>query len=92
MFHMFNMNRLMEAVVAREPMSARLVMMLEPSVISRVDDYRFEKRIGSRAEAVRQLLVSGLNIERIGPAGAATPPGRGSNNSLEENADEHGNR
>lgn len=33
---------------------------MEDDLIKRVDDYRFENRINSRSEAIRQLIEAGL--------------------------------
>ncbi|MGV8830441.1 MAG: hypothetical protein ACOH2N_00575 [Devosia sp.] len=43
--------------------SERLQIVVEPSVLDRIDDFRFGHRIGSRSEATRQLLIRGLEAE-----------------------------
>lgn len=48
---------------AEELKSERLLLMIEPSLIKVVDDYRYDNRIPSRAAAVRELMVKGLNAE-----------------------------
>jgi metal-responsive CopG/Arc/MetJ family transcriptional regulator len=40
---------------------ARYLPTLFPeSLLKRIDDYRFENRLASRAEAIRQLIEAGL--------------------------------
>jgi hypothetical protein len=41
----------------------RLQIMLSPEELTAVDDFRFEKRMPSRAAAVRELLNRGLAAE-----------------------------
>jgi len=65
----------------------RLQIMLDPDELAVVDDFRFKKRMPSRASAVRELLKRGLAAEGFltAPLGAKsseygvtgkTPPGR----------------
>lgn len=49
--------------MSEELKSERLQIVVEPSVLDRIDDYRFGSRIGSRSEATRRLLLSGLEVE-----------------------------
>ena len=46
----------------------RLQMMLSPQELVAVDDFRFKKRMPSRAAAVRELLRRGLAAEGFGLA------------------------
>jgi hypothetical protein len=41
----------------------RLQIMLTPAEVKAVDDWRFRKRMPSRASAVRELLKRGLTAE-----------------------------
>ena len=41
----------------------RLQIMLDPEELGAVDDFRFKKRMPSRAAAVRELLKRGLAAE-----------------------------
>lgn len=41
----------------------RLQIVVEPSVLGRIDDFRFNSRIGSRSEATRRLLIKALDAE-----------------------------
>jgi len=41
----------------------RLQIMLTPDEVKAVDDWRFKKRMPSRASAVRELLKRGLSAE-----------------------------
>jgi hypothetical protein len=43
-----------------EALNVRLVTHVTASEMQRIDDYRFDNRIGGRAEAVRQLIALGL--------------------------------
>ena len=47
----------------KERKEARFALMLEPSLVERVDTYRFASRITTRAEAIRVLIKSGLEKE-----------------------------
>jgi hypothetical protein len=49
-----------------EPKSIRLPLMVTPSEAKAIDDWRFERRIASRAEAIRRLIATGLNIDKGG--------------------------
>lgn len=44
-----------------EKTSERVITPMPPSLVQRVDDYRFRERIPSRAEAIRRLLESSLS-------------------------------
>ncbi len=41
----------------------RLQIMLDPAELALVDDFRFKKRMPTRAAAVRELLKRGLSAE-----------------------------
>ncbi|MBV9016166.1 MAG: hypothetical protein JO213_08905 [Alphaproteobacteria bacterium] len=45
----------------------RLQIMLSPEEISALDDWRFARRMPSRAAAIRELLRRGLRAEGIDP-------------------------
>ena len=63
-----------------EARTERVTMMMEKSLVERVDDYRFAARKGSRASAMRSLLETALNSEKAkGPAEAATSPSHDQN-------------
>ena len=38
----------------------KILLLLDKKLLDRLDDYRFEKRVNSRSEAVRILLDEGL--------------------------------
>lgn len=63
----------------RELRTGRLVMMIEPSLIRRIDDWRRDRHIDSRADAVRRLVGVGLGDANESPAGTAIPPGHDQN-------------
>ena len=46
----------------------RLQVMLTPEELTALDDFRFKKRMPSRAAAVRELLKRGLAAEGFGAA------------------------
>lgn len=43
-----------------EPNSERIITPMSKSLIKAIDDYRFEKRLPSRAEAIRTLIIKSL--------------------------------
>jgi hypothetical protein len=46
----------------------RLQIMLDPDELSALDDFRFKKRMPSRASAIRELLKRGLAAEGFSTA------------------------
>jgi metal-responsive CopG/Arc/MetJ family transcriptional regulator len=50
----------------------RLQIMLSPSELSALDDFRFQRRMPSRAAAVRDLLRRGLAAEGLVAAAEGT--------------------
>jgi hypothetical protein len=48
----------------------RLQIMLAPDELALVDDFRFKKRMPSRAAAVRELFRLGLSMAKSSPAEA----------------------
>ncbi len=38
----------------------KIIFVMEEDLLKRIDDYRFENRINSRSEAIRQLIERGL--------------------------------
>ena len=44
--------------------SERVLTMMTPSEVKRVDDWSFENRIRSRGEAIRRLIELGLEAAR----------------------------
>jgi hypothetical protein len=44
----------------------RLQIMLDPEELQAVDDFRFRRRMPSRAAAIRELLKLGLASEDVG--------------------------
>jgi hypothetical protein len=72
----------------RETREVRLQIMLLPDELQAIDDWRFEKRMPSRASAVREILRRGLAAEgfkvadpgqfssSFGVVGASTKNGR----------------
>lgn len=45
----------------------KMLFVLEQELIDRIDDYRFDNRINSRAEAIRRLIEAGLKAESSKP-------------------------
>jgi hypothetical protein len=52
----------------RRARGERLQIMLTPKELALVDDFRFKKRMPSRAAAVRELLQRGLSAEGFATA------------------------
>jgi hypothetical protein len=50
----------------------RLQVMLSPAELKAIDDWRFRRRMPSRASAIRELLRLGLKTERIALAEAGS--------------------
>jgi hypothetical protein len=48
---------------ASEPLDNRITVMFSNSDITAIDDWRAEKRIWSRGDAIRQLVAAGLKVE-----------------------------
>lgn len=38
----------------------KILLILEDDLLRRIEDYRFENRVNSRAEAIRRLIEEGL--------------------------------
>jgi metal-responsive CopG/Arc/MetJ family transcriptional regulator len=53
-----------------EKMTERVAVLLTPEQLQQIDDYRFANRIGSRGEAIRQLLAIALATEHNKSANA----------------------
>jgi metal-responsive CopG/Arc/MetJ family transcriptional regulator len=47
-------------VAKREQATERVVTPMRPKLLERIEDFRYARRIPSRAEAVRQLLEEAL--------------------------------
>ena len=43
-----------------EPLTKRIITLMPKLLVEAIDDYRFGYRVPSRAEAIRRLLVLGL--------------------------------
>ena len=54
----------------------KLIMVIEKDLLERVDDFRFENRIPTRAEAVRHLIRDGLQYNKDQSAAQGKKPGR----------------
>jgi metal-responsive CopG/Arc/MetJ family transcriptional regulator len=42
----------------------KILFVMDKELLKRIDDFRFDNRINSRSEAVRQLIESGLESEK----------------------------
>lgn len=60
---------ILEKSMQKESKDARIPLMMEPSLVERIDTFRFGNRIATRAEAVRQLIKAGLEKEMPAQAG-----------------------
>jgi len=55
-----------------EKKSCRTPIMLSEPELTAIDDWRHERRIWSRGDAIRQLVVHGMNQEQLDPITVAT--------------------
>ena len=60
----------MSKVGAMEMKTERLQVVVEPAIMQQIDDFRFGRRIASRSDAVRQLLIEGLRNKKAEVVGA----------------------
>jgi metal-responsive CopG/Arc/MetJ family transcriptional regulator len=58
----------------KEGLTEKVQIMVPPSLIQQIDDWRFANRVTSRSRAMRKLLALALVNEEKGPAEAATSP------------------
>ena len=76
----------------------RLQIMLDAEELAAVDDFRFQRRMPSRAAAVRELMRRGLNAEGFSAADSGSksssfgvlesgPAKRGGNNDARRSED-----
>ncbi|MFK0163933.1 hypothetical protein [Rhizobium sp. NPDC090279] len=45
--------------------TVRVPMMMEPTMVEKIDDWSFAKRIRTRAEAIRQLVEVGMEASNV---------------------------
>jgi metal-responsive CopG/Arc/MetJ family transcriptional regulator len=45
----------------------KIILVMEDALLTRIDDFRFNNRINSRSEAIRQLIETGLEIKAPKP-------------------------
>jgi len=58
-----------------EGRTAKVQIMIEPTLVAKIDDWRFANRVGSRSHAMRRLLNKGIEAEKEkGPAATAIAP------------------
>jgi hypothetical protein len=51
----------------------RIITPIPTDLLVRIDDYRFTKRLPSRAEAIRRLIEAGLSVAgKSGPSGGSS--------------------
>lgn len=50
----------LDAMGAKDPEPLRIIILMNKRLIDQIDDFRFEHRMTSRAEAIRQLIKAGL--------------------------------
>lgn len=51
------------ASMDQEPKDVRLPIMVTATEAKAIDDWRFENRVATRAEAIRQLIALGLKTK-----------------------------
>lgn len=54
-----------------EGITERITISISPAELASLDDWRFARRIGSRSEAIRQLIARGLTVPDEGEKPAA---------------------
>lgn len=42
----------------------KILFVMDKELLRRIDDFRFDNRINSRSDAVRQLIEAGLNVKK----------------------------
>ena len=50
----------------------RIIVPMPPELVEAIDEYRFENRLPSRAEAIRTLILKGLKAEKTERQAAPT--------------------
>jgi hypothetical protein len=63
---------------SESPAAHKVQALLTDEELAALDDWRFARRIGSRSEAIRQLIAAGLQATTEPGAPAGTGPRRGS--------------
>ena len=53
--------------MTNEPKDVRLPLMVTRSEAEAIDDWRFQNRVGTRAEAIRRLIQLGLKTRDPAP-------------------------
>ncbi|MDH0117214.1 ribbon-helix-helix domain-containing protein [Rhizobium pusense] len=48
----------------------RIPIMFDQNLLDQVDEYRFSNRIGTRAAAIRELIVKGIDVSETQKADA----------------------
>lgn len=51
--------------MSEEPKNVRLPIMVSESEALAIDDWRFTHRVGTRSEAIRRLITTGIKSEPI---------------------------
>lgn len=46
----------------------KIIFVMEENLLKRIDDFRFENRVNSRSEAIRQLIEAGLESKVLSKA------------------------
>jgi len=52
----------MKYIIYMTTKKPQILLTLDDDRLKRIDDYRFNKRIISRSETIRQLIEAGLNV------------------------------
>ena len=50
-------------MVAKKEPPERIIILMSKDLLERIDDFRFERRLQSRALAIRQLIEAGLRTK-----------------------------
>jgi hypothetical protein len=63
--------RTISAMVAKTDEPAHVIVRMDRKLVERIDDFRFERRLPSCAEAILRLIEDGLKGNGFGPDGVA---------------------
>jgi hypothetical protein len=61
-------------VARKAEMETRKIVSLQPWLVEAIRDYRFDERISTESEAIRQLIIKGLAAEGRSVEPAAKRP------------------
>jgi len=57
-------------IETQEPFSERVMVPMQKSLLAEIEDFRFEARCRSQADAIRELIRAGLNSWQLKQKGS----------------------